>query len=134
MKFEELYIGQEFAFKKTITTKLVESFAQLSGDFNPIHLDHEFATKSIFKKRIIHGMIIGALFSKSLASDLPGPGSIYINQTMNFLKPIFHDSEIEINIQVSNLKAEKKIVYLETKCLYDGEVCVDGSAILKLLH
>lgn len=133
MKFKELSVGDEFHFTKVISTADVIRFAELSGDSNPIHLDADFAADSIFKKPIIHGMIVGALFSKVIASDFPGPGSIYLHQSMDFKKPIYHDSTLQLHLQVVELKAEKKIVMLKTDCLVDDELVVAGSAVVKCL-
>lgn len=134
MEYKDLQVGTSFSTKKVITLADVKKFAELSGDYNPVHLDEDFASKSIFKKPIIHGMIIGAIFSKAIASDLPGPGSIYLNQELNFLKPVYHNSELEILIEVNALKPEKKIVFLSTVCKVNDELVVKGSAVVKCLN
>lgn len=117
-----------------ITSQDVVDFARVSGDNNPIHIDEEYARNSIFKQKIVHGMFIGSFFSKAIASNLPGPGSIYLNQTMNFLKPIPHNSKVRILIEVESLKPEKKIVYLKTTCWILDTLMVDGTAIVKCLE
>jgi 3-hydroxybutyryl-CoA dehydratase len=133
MKFEELKVGSTYRFKKTISSKDVEMFAELSGDKNPVHLDVEFAKKSIFKGRIVHGMLVGAYFSKAIASNLPGSGSIYLNQTMQFIAPIYHNSLVEFELKVIKLKLEKRIVILETNCFVSGKIVIEGNAIVKCL-
>lgn len=134
MKFSEIEIGSKFEFTKTITTNDVLEFAKVTGDNNPIHLDDSYAETTIFKQKIVHGMFIGSLFSKAIASDLPGPGSIYINQSMNFLRPIYHDSIVRICIEVESLKLEKQIVFLKTTCWIDDHMVIDGTAVVKCLE
>jgi 3-hydroxybutyryl-CoA dehydratase len=134
MKFSDLKIGAKFESVIIVTTENVIDFARISGDNNPLHIDDEYSQKSIFKGRIVHGMLIGSFFSKAIASDLPGPGSIYLQQTMNFLKPIYHNSTIKIVIEVKELKPEKNIVYLNTTCWIGIAQVVEGSAIVKCLE
>ena len=84
---EDLKINQEAQFQKKITENDIKLFSKISGDDNPIHMDEKFAKSSIFKKRIAHGFLSGSLISTVIAKKLPGPGSIYLNQTLNrFLK------------------------------------------------
>ena len=134
MKFKDLEIGTYYELSKQISSEEVFEFAKVSGDYNPIHIDEEYAKNSPFKERIVHGMLIGSLFSKIIASELPGPGSIYLEQTMSFLKPIFHNSNIKIIIEVDNLKSEKKIVYLKTTCWVSDTKVIDGTAVVKCME
>lgn len=133
MKYSDLYIGQLSKSSKKITSEDVLKFAELSGDFNPIHTHEEFAAKSIFKNRIVHGMLVASFISKVIATDLPGPGTIYLNQVLNFIKPVYHDSEVMIIIEVQSLKSDKKIAFLKTTCLVNDVIVIDGSAIIKIL-
>jgi 3-hydroxybutyryl-CoA dehydratase len=134
MNFSELLIGMKFESVSVVTTENVLEFARISGDTNPLHIDEEYSQNSIFNGRIVHGMLIGSIFSKIIASDLPGPGSIYLHQTMNFLKPIYHDSSIKVIIEVEKLKPEKNIVFLKTTCWIGNTQVVDGSAIVKCIE
>ena len=134
MKFHEITIGLKYEGSHFITSADVTEFARLSGDSNPIHIDDTYAQKSIFKEKIVHGMFVGAFISKTIASKMPGPGSIYLNQTMNFLKPVFHNSDVLIRIEVESLKEDKKIVFLKTTCWVSGELVIDGTAIVKCLE
>ena len=134
MKFSEIEIGSKFEFEKNITSSDVLEFSKVTGDNNPIHLDDSYAKTTIFKQKIVHGLFIGSLFSKAIASDLPGPGSIYINQSMNFIRTIFHDSTVRICIEVESLKHEKQIVFLKTTCWIDDQMVIDGTAIVKCLE
>jgi len=134
MKFEEINVGLTYECKHTIISSTVLEFAKISGDNNPIHINDEYAKNSIFKQRIVHGMFVGSFFSRAIASELPGPGSIYLNQTMNFLKPIYHNSEVRICIKVESLKPEKKIVFLSTNCWVSDSLVIEGTAIVKCLE
>lgn len=134
MNFESIKLSDEFVKEQFIDTNFVENFAELTGDNNPIHLDEEFAKNSIFGQRIIHGLIVGSIFSRIIASDFPGPGSIYLHQDLDFLRPIFHNSNLQIKFRVLSLKQEKKIVKIETLCIVDGQIAVKGIAVVKCLN
>jgi 3-hydroxybutyryl-CoA dehydratase len=134
MNFNEIKIGLKHELIQAISSDDVIRFAKNSGDNNPIHIDDKYAKSSFFGSKIVHGMLIGAFFSKVIASDLPGPGSIYLNQSMNFLRPIYHNSEVKICIEVTSLKQEKKIVFLKTNCWSEGELAIEGTAVVKCLE
>ncbi len=88
MRFEDLTIGQNAEFGKTISSEDVVLFAKITGDFNPVHLDEAAAAKSQFKGRVAHGILTAGLISATLAGKLPGPGSIYLSQTLRFTAPV----------------------------------------------
>ena len=134
MNYSELKVGMSHQINHFVSTKDVMTFADFSGDKNPIHIDPEYAGQSIFGKPIIHGMIVGALFSKVIASEFPGPGSIYLHQDLNFLKPIYHNSELTITVSIQSLKVEKKIAILETICEVEGVKVIEGKAVVKCLR
>ncbi|MCO6464504.1 MAG: MaoC family dehydratase [Saprospiraceae bacterium] len=134
MKFAELDLGDTFSTEVFIDEDYVKRFAELTGDKNPIHLNEEFAKGSIFGQRIIHGMIVGAVFSKTIASEFPGPGSIYLYQDMSFLAPIYLNSLLNIEFRVISLKSDKKIIEIETKCFVASEMKVKGKALIKCLN
>lgn len=115
-------VGQCATKKNIITEKDIELFAQASGDFNPLHLDEQFAEKTIFKKRIAHGMLSASYISAILGTVLPGNGSIYLGQTLNFLKPVYIGDEITTIVTVTEVKNKK--VILETKCVNQKEEVV----------
>ena len=113
-----------------VTDKMVRQFAEMSGDFNPIHVDEEYAKGTRFGRRIAHGMIAGALISRALATKL-GPGGIYLSQNLKFLHPIFIDDTITIELFVKALREEKGIGTIETLVKkQDGEVVVKGEALI----
>jgi 3-hydroxybutyryl-CoA dehydratase len=112
-----------------ITQDMVNQFAQLSGDFNPIHIDVEYAKSTSFGKPIAHGMLISSFFSTLIAQEYPGPGSIYLKQELNFLKPCFIDDVINIVIRLINREDYK---YLLNTSVYnkDGKLIIDGTALI----
>jgi len=128
---KELKIGDNVSHKKIITEKDIEMFGEITGDYNPAHFDEDYASKTMFKKRIAHGMLIGSLFSKLLGMDLPGPGSIYISQTLRFRRPVYFGDEIKAEVVVTELNIEKNRVKFE--CIaynQDNEKVVIGEAEL----
>jgi 3-hydroxybutyryl-CoA dehydratase len=114
--------------RAVITENLLSSFVDLSGDENPLHTDEEFAKKSIFKKRVAHGFIPAIYFSALIGTELPGAGSIYLSQTMNFLKPIFIKDKILITAEIEDVDIRKKIISIKTTCKVDELLVVDGNA------
>ena len=106
----EIKLGDTVSHKKVITEKDIEMFGEITGDYNPAHFDEEYASKTIFKKRIAHGMLIGSLFSKLLGTDLPGAGSIYISQTLRFRRPVYFGDEIKAEVTVKEINNEKNRV------------------------
>ena len=128
--FEDLHIGQEASIKKILREEDVIKFAQVSGDFNPVHLDENFAQKTIFKKRIAHGFLTASLISTVIASDLPGPGSIYLSQTLKFLAPVYFNDEIIVKVKIIELNKEKKIVKIVKKCTKNNALILAGEAVI----
>jgi len=123
--------GDTYKLKKSFYYDDVETFSKLSGDVNPIHLDYDFAQKSIFGKPIVHGLLVSSLFSTIIANHLPGPGSIYLNQTLNFKAPVFHETLVIAIVEIVNLKTEKGIFELKTTCTNEqDEILIEGSAIV----
>ena len=113
---EDLKVGQRAELKKKITDNDILKFAQLTGDNNPVHTNDEFAEKTIFKKRIAHGFLSASFISTAIATKLPGPGSIYLRQSLKFLAPVFIDEEILVNISITEINKEKGRVKLLTEC------------------
>lgn len=123
-------VGDRKSVTVQVTDKMVRQFAEMSGDFNPIHLDDEYAKGTRFGRRIAHGMICGALISRALAMEL-GPGGIYLSQNMKFLNPVFIDDTVIIELTVDSLREEKGIASIGTKVTKTtGEVCVKGEAMI----
>lgn len=131
MKYEEIKINQTFETDKRITANMVESFAEITGDKNPIHLDEEFAAHTLFKKRIAHGMLSLSIISSILGMEFPGPGTIYMKQEVKFLKPIYVDEKITVKITVKDKIEEKFRLILTTQIIKeDGSLGIDGEALV----
>jgi acyl dehydratase len=135
MKINDLYIGLSCSLSKSFSLKDVEEFAKLSMDNNPVHLDPEYASNSLFGKRIVHGYLTSSLFSAIIGTKMPGNGSIYIKQDLTFKKPVFHDEMITATVTIRDIKLEKSIIFLNTICTKDnGEIAIEGNAIVKLIE
>ena len=130
----DLQIGDNFSTSKQITDAVVRAFAELSGDFNPIHLDEEFAAKTRFGKRIAHGMISGALISAVLGNEFKEKKIVYLSQTMRFIAPVFIDDTVTATATVVNIREDKPIITIETVCSnQNGETVVKGEGKVMLL-
>ncbi len=125
--------GDHFKWERFISADDVKQFAEVVGDKNPIHIDAEFAAKSSFKKRIVHGAFLGGLISKVLGMDFPGQGTIYISQNSVFKRPVFVDTTVSVEIKVTQVIPEKRRLVLDTNILNEnGEICLAGSATIWL--
>ena len=128
-------IGTEATLSRTITEDDILLFAVVSGDKNPLHLDAEYAERSLFGKRIAHGFLIGSLISAVLGNVLPGPGSIYLGQTLRFLAPIHIDDTVTVVVKVVALREDKRIVTLHTNCTNQhGTLVLSGEATVKFMR
>jgi len=126
-------IGENASFSKTISETDVYMFAGISGDFNPIHINEVEASKTVFKKRIAHGILVTSFISKVIASDLPGTGTVYLEQQVKFTKPVYIGDTVTATVQVEEIiNLEKGIIKLKTfvKNQID-EIVIDGYAIVK---
>lgn len=129
---ENFTIGYKHTCVFKVTDKMVSQFAELSGDYNPVHVDDEFAKKTRFGKRIAHGMITGALISSSLVETF-GQGGIYLGQHMKFVNPVFIDDEIHIELEVLSMRKEKGIATIATNAKKaNGDFVVKGEAIIMM--
>jgi len=127
--FDELEVGQTATYSKTLTEDDLVLFAAVSGDVNPVHLDEGFASGTMFRERIAHGMYTGGLISAALAMKLPGPGTIYLGQTLKFERPVKLGDTITVNLKVLEKTAGKNRVTLETTAInQDGKTVVSGTA------
>lgn len=130
----DLKIGDKFSTTKQITDAVVRAFAELSGDFNPIHLDEEFAAKTQFKRRIAHGMITGALISAVLGNEFREKKIVYLSQTMKFIAPVFIDDTVTATATIIDIRQDKPIITTETLCTnQNGETVVTGEGKIMLL-
>ncbi|NOH32523.1 MaoC family dehydratase [Vibrio chagasii] len=122
-------IGQIATIEKKLDKQTVEAFASVSEDYNPIHLDEDFAKTTQFERPIVHGMLASSLISGLLASKVPGAGSIYLGQSLKFLRPIFVGETVTAKVEVISVREDKPIAVISTQVLSaNGEVAVDGEA------
>ncbi|PQJ60300.1 enoyl-CoA hydratase [Vibrio chagasii] len=122
-------IGQIATIEKKLDKQTVEAFASVSEDYNPIHLDEDFAKTTQFERPIVHGMLASSLISGLLASKVPGAGSIYLGQSLKFLRPIFVGETVTAKVEVTSVREDKPIAVISTQVLNaNGEVAVDGEA------
>ena len=127
----QMELGQSASFSKTITETDVSLFAGISGDLNPAHMDETFASQSMFKGRIAHGMLCGSLISTVLGMYLPGPGSIYLNQNLKFLAPVYFQDTLTATCTVKELKSEKNIIVFECEVINQkGTLVITGEATI----
>jgi len=122
---------------KAIATRVFDEesgrfFAKLTGDYNPVHFDAAYASNTIFKKPIVHGPFVITLITTLFATDIPGPGSVYLSHTVNYLHPVYYGDKITASVEVIDIN-EKNHVFLKTVCLnQDGDLILDGVARLKV--
>ncbi|HMO97348.1 MAG TPA: MaoC family dehydratase [Tepidiformaceae bacterium] len=127
--YEQLKIGDSATFSKTISEGDVYLFAGITGDLNPAHMDAVSAAEGIFKQRIAHGMLSGSFISTVIGMQLPGPGSIYVGQTLSFRAPVFFGDTLTAKAEVSEKLEERKWVKLKTTVTnQDGKLVIDGEA------
>jgi 3-hydroxybutyryl-CoA dehydratase len=128
--FEDLAVGMKEVLAKTVMASDVVGFAEVSGDRNPIHLSEHFAAKTPFKTRIAHGLYTASLISAVLGTRLPGPGAVYISQTLNFKGPVRIGDVVEVTVEVVELIEAKRRAKLHCECTVDGKVVLDGEALV----
>jgi 3-hydroxybutyryl-CoA dehydratase len=128
---KELKIGDTAELSKTVSESDIYQFAGITGDFNPAHLNEEYAKKTFFKTRIAHGMLSAGFISAVIGTKLPGTGSIYIQQTLNFLAPVRIGDTITAHVEVNEIMNEKNRVRLKTICVnQEGKQILDGEAVV----
>jgi 3-hydroxybutyryl-CoA dehydratase len=131
MRYEDIKVGDIAEYSKTITEKEVLGFAEISGDCNPVHVDKEYAEKSMFKRQIAHGILSGSLISTVLGTKLPGENTIYMGQQFKFLAPVYFGDELTAHAEVTEKKDDKHIIKLRTYVMnQDGKIVVDGEAVV----
>ncbi|MBT3910107.1 MAG: MaoC family dehydratase [Rhodospirillaceae bacterium] len=128
--FEDLEEGMVDVFAKTITDADIITFAGISGDTNPVHLNHEFAAETIFEGRIAHGMLTASFISTVIGTKMPGPGCIYVSQNLRFKAPVRSGDTVTATCTVTKLIPEKRFIELKTVCTVAGKPVVDGEATI----
>ncbi len=127
---EDLTVGQRETFGKTVTEADIVLYAGISGDTNPMHLNEEYAGESMFKGRIAHGMLTASFISAVLGARMPGPGAIYLSQTLKFRAPVRPGDTVTAVCEVTAIDLEKRRVTLKTQCLVKGKPVIDGEAVV----
>jgi 3-hydroxybutyryl-CoA dehydratase len=130
--FEDLAVGMRETVEKTVLNEDVIGFAELSGDRNPIHLSEHFARKTRFGGRIVHGLYTASLISAVIGMRLPGPGSVYISQSLNFRGPVKIGDVILISVEVAELTEKGRRVRLRCECSVAGKIVLDGEGVLSV--
>ena len=128
--FEDLHIGMEATFAKTVSEADIVGFAAVSGDKNPVHLDEAFAAKTAFKTRIAHGMLTAGYISAVFGMELPGPGAIYVSQTLNFRGPVRIGDKVIAKVSLVELMPAKRRARFDCVCAIDGKPVLEGEAVL----
>jgi len=132
---DQLNIGDRASISKLITERDVIRFAELTGDINPIHMDKLYAEQTVFGERIAHGMLTASLVSAVLGVKLPGPGNIYVSQSLKFRAPVKFGDIIEAEVEVVEKIPERNRVHLKTTCRnQDGTVVLEGEAVVIPRH
>ena len=127
---EDLSVGMTAVFAKTITEADIVLFAGISGDINPVHLNHEFATETMFEGRIAHGMLTASFISTVIGTKLPGPGAIYLKQSLNFKAPVRAGDTVRARVTIREIIEEKRRVVLDTIVTAGDTVVLDGEALI----
>jgi 3-hydroxybutyryl-CoA dehydratase len=128
--FEDLSLGMAAESEAVVSDAVVQAFADVSGDANPVHLDAAYAATTPFKERIAHGMLSAAYISALIGMKLPGPGSIYVSQTLSFRRPVKLGAAVRTRVEVAALDAEKARATLACVCSVDGKSVVEGEAVI----
>lgn len=128
--FEDLSLGMTAESETVVTEAVVQAFADVSGDSNPVHLDAAYAATTPFKERIAHGMLSAAYISALIGMKLPGPGSIYVSQTLSFRRPVKLGATVRTRVEIAALDAEKARATLACTCSVDGRNVVEGEAVI----
>jgi 3-hydroxybutyryl-CoA dehydratase len=131
-EYDEIKIGETFEFKRIITLEDMNTFADLTGDYNPLHCDEEYAKKSEFGARIAHGMLAGSLFSTLVGMVCPGKRNLYLSQSLLFKRPIIPKIELTIRGKVKERIESVKMIIMNTQIIQNGKIAIEGEARVKV--
>ena len=127
---EEIEIGMSVSYSQTITDADIKTFAGISGDRNPIHLDEVYAENSRYKKRIAHGLMTASYFSALFGTRIPGKGCVYVSQSLQFKRPVYIGDTVVASVEVTNIDLERRRVFFKTVCTVNNKVVTSGEAEL----
>lgn len=125
---EDLTVGMSAEYERTVTQDDIEAFAAVSGDNNPLHLDEDYAAGTMFKTRICHGMLTASYISTVMATKMPGPGTVYLSQSVRFKAPVKSGDTVTTRATVSEINAERRRVTFQCECLVGDKVVLDGES------
>ena len=125
---EDIQIGMKISYSQTITDSDIKTFAGLSGDHNPVHVDEKYAENSRFKRRIAHGLMSAGFFSQLFGTKLPGPGCVYTAQSLKFLRPVYINDTVVATVEVIAVDLSHKRVNFKTYCTVNSKMVIDGDA------
>jgi 3-hydroxybutyryl-CoA dehydratase len=134
MRYDELTVGMAAERTRVISDALVRAYAELTEDFNPLHVDDEIANKSRFGGRIAHGMLSAGLVSAVLGMDMPGPGALWLTQSIKFTRPVMVGDTLTTRVEVIELMPAKRRARLATTCNQKGETTLDGEALIQMME
>ena len=132
LHFEDLAPGMTETFHKTVSASDVVGFAEITGDRNPIHLSEHFAARTPFGTRVAHGLYTASLISAVLGTRLPGPGAVYVSQSLNFRAPVKLGDTVRVEVKVIELNSERRRARLSCTCSVGDTVVLDGEALVKV--
>ena len=127
---EDLKVGMTALYAKTVTEADIVMFAGISGDINPVHLNHEFASETMFEGRIAHGMLSASFISTVIGTKLPGPGAIYLSQNLKFEAPVRAGDTVQARTTITEIMPDKRRVAMRTICTVADKVVIEGDALI----
>ena len=127
---EDLEVGMSATFEKPVTEADVATFAEISGDNNPVHLDEAYAAGTMFKQRIAHGMLTAGLISTVIGTKLPGNGAIYLSQSLRFRAPVLLGQTVSATVEITKIEPDRRRVHLACACKVGDAVVLDGEAMV----
>jgi len=125
---DEIKVGMAVSYSQTVTDADIKAFAGISGDNNPVHMDQEYASESQFGNRIAHGLMSASYFSALFGTKLPGPGCVYVEQNLKFLRPVFIGDTVTASVYVTEVDKNKRRVFFKTICEVSGKKVITGKA------
>jgi 3-hydroxybutyryl-CoA dehydratase len=128
LNLTDISVGDFVEIKKKMTLDMVKSFASISEDFNPIHLDEKYAVNSRYKRRVVHGLIAVSLFSGLFGTKMPGEGCVYKSQNIRFKRVIYIGDVVMARVEVTHVSIKKKLITFTTCCFVNGKVMIEGES------
>ncbi|MCW7553167.1 MaoC family dehydratase [Endozoicomonas gorgoniicola] len=125
---DQIVVGMSASYSQTITDADIKSYAGLSGDNNPVHMSSEYAEESRFGRRIAHGLFSAGFFSALFGTRLPGPGCVYVSQSLNFKRPVYMEDTVTATVTVTEVDIKRQRIYFDTICKVKNKVVIDGKA------